>query len=392
MRSLSDVTSSKSDDAKAPLKAVRKAIEIIVSSYPEGCAAPEVNSLFSLCRRIREVCEERVATHTDIQGAQRVQDYLRYRLTRLITGSSFDAHPDLKLRFLKLIFTFMEQDNKRLSVQTADIPSLRLTRTLSIGRSGRGANDLGPRRTSLWTEAVDEVGRMPGPKLMAMMKLLLTENQGLAQVSGAGQGGEQVADAEKQQANNNEQTQDLLLGDFITATQDDAEHGSRSFSPAPSSVTTATDDPFISLNTQGVVTPLNEATLPNQLQRQLSLSSAATSSIDQGESVRGVHTPTNNIPINMPGHFGGSGLYFTPCSGSTPMPPFSYGTAATNNQQQTPSSLLMNNNHSSFDASSPYLGVPHPFEDTFFNDVAPQIATKKVPSVPPAHPPMKKKE
>ncbi len=127
-----------------------------------------------MCHRLQELCEERILTNTDPVGGQQVQDHLRYRLTRLVTGSAWDAHIDLKLRVLQLIFFFMVKDNERLLEEARGVPSLKLGRTLSIGR-GRG-RDLGPSKVSKWSEAIDEIGRLPGTKLVPLMKMLLMDN------------------------------------------------------------------------------------------------------------------------------------------------------------------------------------------------------------------------
>lgn len=124
---------------------------------------------------MQELCEERILTNTDPIGGQQVQDHLRYRLTRLVTGSAWDAHIELKLRVLQLIFSFMVKDNERLLEEARGVPSLKLGRTLSIGR-GRGSRDLGPAKVSKWSEAIDEIGRLPGSKLVPLMKLLLADN------------------------------------------------------------------------------------------------------------------------------------------------------------------------------------------------------------------------
>lgn len=280
LRKLTDAAGGKSEDAKAPLKAIRNALDTIVSNYSEGTASPEVDSLFNLCRRLQELCEERILTNTDPIGGQQVQDHLRYRLTRLVTGSAWDAHIELKLHVLRLIFSFMVKENERLLEEARGVPSLKLGRTLSIGR-GRGSRDLGPAKVSKWSEAIDEIGRLPGSKLVPLMKLLLADNMqmhtgrvlgsGTAAAGGAGAGAEEGFPATPNkdsasvgphtggkgspevQAMNASLLNDLLGlsinenqsggGTDSRQQQDPATGSRRSSSPAPSSVAPS-DDPF----------------------------------------------------------------------------------------------------------------------------------------------------
>jgi hypothetical protein len=69
----------------------------------------------------------------------------------------------------------MVKDNERLLEEARGVPSLKLGRSLSIGRS-RGPRDLGPAKVSKWSEAIDEIGRLPGSKLVPLMKMLLMDN------------------------------------------------------------------------------------------------------------------------------------------------------------------------------------------------------------------------
>lgn len=66
-----------------------------------------MEELFCLYSRLQELCVERTFNGTDPAGAEQVQDVLRYRLTRLLVGDTWDARPALKLRVLQLIFSFM---------------------------------------------------------------------------------------------------------------------------------------------------------------------------------------------------------------------------------------------------------------------------------------------
>lgn len=206
-----------------------------------------------------------MASNTDPVGAQQVQDHLRYRLQRLVTSSSWDNRNDLKLRVLKLIFSFMVRENERILEESRDVPSLRLGRSLSIGRT-RAGRDLAPRRVSKWSETLNEIGRMPGNRLLPLMKLMLLENMqqsGQQGVGGAGHGipltppttPGQISSAPPQtgslevqaaaQAVNASLLNDLLgLNEGARGQQPSGSH--RSSSPAPSSVAPG-DDPFVSL-------------------------------------------------------------------------------------------------------------------------------------------------
>ena len=153
----------------------------------------------------------------------------------------------------------MVRENERILEESRDQPSLRLGRSLSIGRT-RAGRDLVPRRVSKWAETLDEIGRMPGNRLLPLMKLLLLEDmQGKQHIGGGGAPGiatprtpGQIASAPPQtgspevqaaaQAMNASLLNDLLglnegaLGQMGTSR--------RSSSPAPSSVTPS-DDPFV---------------------------------------------------------------------------------------------------------------------------------------------------
>lgn len=135
-----------------------------------------MDALFALLDRLELLCEDRIARRTD-PGAAQVQDVLRYRLTRLLVGDAWDKQPALKVRVLQLMFRFMVRENERLAEEARDTPSLKLGRSLSIGR-GRG-REVGPRRHSKWQDAVGEAGRMQGAKMLPLVKLLLLENMQL---------------------------------------------------------------------------------------------------------------------------------------------------------------------------------------------------------------------
>lgn len=102
-----------------------------------------------------------------------VQDVLRYRLTRLVTGDSWDDYPEMKLRLMKLIFSFMVRENARLQEEAKEVPNLKLgtSRAISLGRAR--SRDLGPQRESKWAESFAEMGRVPGQKLVVLLKMML---------------------------------------------------------------------------------------------------------------------------------------------------------------------------------------------------------------------------
>lgn len=257
LRRLMDAAGGKSEDAKAPLKAIRNAIDTVCSTRPEGVSSTEVDALFSLYRRLQELCEERVTRATDIEGGQLVEDVLRYRLIRLVTGDTWDKSPELKLRVLKLIFDFMIRDNERLLEEGRDVPNLILTRSVSIGR---GRTNLGPRRVSKWADAVAEIGRMQSFKMLPLLKLLLLENMQLSAeattTKGAAPGtpsrvpGAVAApgSSEKQSSaqSPSQALIDLLGVDDRAAEANVPAMSRRSSSPAPSS-NEPSDDPFASL-------------------------------------------------------------------------------------------------------------------------------------------------
>jgi len=170
----------------------------------------------------------------------------------------------------------MVKENERLYEEARGVPSLKLGRTLSIGR-GRGSRDLGPAKVSKWSEAIDEIGRLPGSKLVALMKLLLADNMQMhtGRVLGNGAAGGTTREesfpatpnrdsaavgphtrgkgSPEVQAMNASLLNDLLglsinegqsVGDTNSRKQQDPATGSRrSSSPAPSSVAPS-DDPF----------------------------------------------------------------------------------------------------------------------------------------------------
>jgi hypothetical protein len=204
--------------------------------------------LFGLYKQLQELCVERVSNGTDCEGGQLVEDVLRYRLIRLVTGDTWDARPEFKLRVLKLIFVFMVRDNERLVEEGRDVPSLKLGRTLSLGR-GRSPRDLGPRRVSKWADTLSEVGRMPGNKLLPLVKLLLVEN---VQIKGLLNEGQKTAvdkakEAEKKQG----EAGPSLLNDLLGIPNESGVEGNSPAAPQShrsSSCTPSTgeqlDDPF----------------------------------------------------------------------------------------------------------------------------------------------------
>jgi hypothetical protein len=153
---------------------------------PAGPRLPEVDALFALYRRLNALCEERAERGTD-PGAAAVQDVLRYRLTRLVTGDAWDSHPSLRLRVLRLIHGFSAAERERLAEAGRGAPTIKLGRALSLGRAR--SRDLGPRRRSKWEDALAEVGRLPGSRLMPLMRLMLLEGSAAEAAAYAAAGG-----------------------------------------------------------------------------------------------------------------------------------------------------------------------------------------------------------
>lgn len=235
-----------------------------------GLEAAEIEALFSLYGRLQELCEDRIARNTDPNGGQLVEDVLRYRLTRLVTGETWDSQPALKLRVLQLMFACMVRENERLMEESRDVPSLKLGRGLSLNR-GR-SRDIGPRRKSKWAESISEIGRMQGQRLLPLVKLLLLENAELKAcaspsagetqqqsegggpptpgltTAGPAQGGSSIGESTAHvPAATAAALMDDLLGLTGSGEQDASEAASRrSSSPTPSSAA-ATEDPFANL-------------------------------------------------------------------------------------------------------------------------------------------------
>jgi hypothetical protein len=153
---------------------------------PAGTRLPEVDALFALYRRLNALCEERAERGTD-PGAAAVQDVLRYRLTRLVTGDAWDSHPSLRLRVLRLIHGLSAAEHERLAEAGRGAPTIKLGRALSLGRAR--SRDLGPRRRSKWEDALAEVGRLPGARLMPLVRLMLLEGSAAEAAAYAAAGG-----------------------------------------------------------------------------------------------------------------------------------------------------------------------------------------------------------
>ncbi|GAB4823567.1 hypothetical protein N2152v2_010613 [Parachlorella kessleri] len=180
-------------DIKVPLKAVRSAIEQGYQQDSAGGGDVElpglVEALFQLLERLELLCEERMQRGIEAEQAAQVQAILRYRLTRLVTGEAWDARPSLKLRTLQLMFGALVREKEAQRRQQeggggaweGGQPPLRLGRTRSFGRQrSLGGSGAGQAVRPKWQEAVDEVGKMQGAKLLPLMKLLLIENHQLA--------------------------------------------------------------------------------------------------------------------------------------------------------------------------------------------------------------------
>lgn len=256
--------------------------------------------LFGLYKELQELCVERISNGTDPEGGQLVEDILRYRLIRLVTGDTWDARPEFKLRVLKLIFVFMVKDNERLVEEGRDVPSLKLGRTLSLGR-GRSPRDLGPRRVSKWADTLAEVGRMPGSKLLPLVKLLLVEN---VQIKGLiNEGRKTAADKakeEKKQADGPSLLNDLLSIPAESGTEDKDNASAAPLSHRSSSCTPSTgeqaDDPFAILAEGRSDSRLMGGMEPNTyyaLQREFS-------GVSIGGATPGKAANNSGLPIRAP--------------------------------------------------------------------------------------------
>ncbi|KAL4436723.1 hypothetical protein ABPG75_003862 [Micractinium tetrahymenae] len=175
-----------SEDAKAPLKAIRDAVDACAYNSAGGAESPQVDALFALYARLEEVCEEHMAGKAacggDRETAAIVQEALRYRLTRLVTGDQWEGSPKLKLRVLKLMFSFMARENEKLLAagpRTFAPPAAAgAGRGSRLGRSasGRRVALAAPAPCSRWGEAINEMAKMPGARMLPLLKLCLLEN------------------------------------------------------------------------------------------------------------------------------------------------------------------------------------------------------------------------
>jgi hypothetical protein len=227
--------SKQNEDTKAPLKAIRNAIASLTYQPVEASIiAADIDALIHLYRGLADACEARLAllpppypstaasgsistissvltsssaaaarsrVHPEAEAAANVRDLLRYRLSRLVTGDLWDATPNLKLKVLKIMFALMLQEKERLMVESAQQgPILRLKSGgsgglgIATGLGGGGGSGSGSggkvmlgrsksanlghtTKSSKWQESLDEVSKMPGGKMMQLVKLLLMEQQ-----------------------------------------------------------------------------------------------------------------------------------------------------------------------------------------------------------------------
>ncbi|KAL4435171.1 hypothetical protein ABPG77_001853 [Micractinium sp. CCAP 211/92] len=168
-----------SEDEKAPLKAIRDAVDSAAYNSSAGAESPEVDAMFALYARLEDVCEEHMAGGGDRETAALVQEALRYRLMRLVTGNQWEGSPKLKLRVLKLMFSFMARENEKiLAAGPRTYAPSQGASPGSLGRStsGRRAALAAPAPCSRWGEAINEMAKMPGSRLLPLLKLCLLEN------------------------------------------------------------------------------------------------------------------------------------------------------------------------------------------------------------------------
>jgi len=366
--------------------------------------------LFGLYDRLELLCEERIDQKTDPHGGQMVQDVLRYRLSRLVTSDTWESQPELRLRVLKLMFSFMarERENDRFMGEGRDpSPSLKLGRGLSLGRT-RSRDIVPSLKSSKWSDAISEVGRMSGMKLLPLMKLLLLENlqlkacqTGNSEIPGtpAGLNNNNASLVPAQSPSESEgpvSPGPVLVDDLLglnlepTAEVDSEVPSQRSSSPSRSSVGVG-EDPFAGMaETRRHSVPRVQQGYPTTTYSQTGTHTPSNASVSYTGSaaVMDVQTPhlypyasshpnnesfvpsTSSIPIGISGHFGqfagghgsfaGSLALASPnhyTSGSLQFPgsapttgPELYRQTSGNDAVAHPSSFEAN-----FDAASPHL-------------------------------------
>ncbi|KFM26809.1 hypothetical protein F751_0741 [Auxenochlorella protothecoides] len=177
MQKLVVATGNKSEDSKAPFKAIRNAID---QTYFNGDGGSSVDELFALYTQLERICWDRLRQGQDPQGPSAVLQILRYRLIRLVTGDTWEKQAELRLGVLRLIHGFAEAHaqavvhgapvgNPTASAQGA---MKGLARSLSYGSRRSG----GLHGAEFWAEALEEIYKAPGAKLPALLRLVLTHD------------------------------------------------------------------------------------------------------------------------------------------------------------------------------------------------------------------------
>lgn len=169
---------ARSDDLKAPLKSIRKGLDRCARASPGGERGPAVGRLLALCDELDAMCEARMARGEAAErtAAASLQDLLRYRLVRLVSFDPWDSLPELRLRLVRLMHRLQQRDSVRLLADrraAGGTPVLRLSRHASFGRGRVHV----PSTRSVWQEALEELGRLPGSKLMPLLTLMLEEER-----------------------------------------------------------------------------------------------------------------------------------------------------------------------------------------------------------------------
>ncbi|KAL4858157.1 hypothetical protein ACK3TF_001650 [Chlorella vulgaris] len=200
-------SSKDSEDCKAPLKAIRDTIDHFAFHGARGADSEEVDALMQLYAALEECCQQRLNAggSEDREAALQVQDALRYRMTRLVTGDAWDTRPLLKVRVLKLMFGFSARDNMRLLSGSRGLGIEGVERRVGVPRQSRQAGIGGEQRVDFgrrgsgaaaaaaaaagplnrWGDAINELGKMPGPRMLPLLKLAMLENLELSQAAGS---------------------------------------------------------------------------------------------------------------------------------------------------------------------------------------------------------------
>ncbi|KAL6784738.1 hypothetical protein ACKKBF_B03020 [Auxenochlorella protothecoides x Auxenochlorella symbiontica] len=177
MQKLVVATGNKSEDSKAPFKAIRNAID---QTYFNGDGGSSVDELFALYTQLERICWDRLRQGQDPQGPSAVLQILRYRLIRLVTGDTWEKQAELRLGVLRLIHGFAEAHAQAVAhgAPVANPPASAqgamkgLARSLSYGSRRSG----GLHGAEFWAEALEEIYKAPGAKLPALLRLVLTHD------------------------------------------------------------------------------------------------------------------------------------------------------------------------------------------------------------------------